>query len=257
MENICDTHVSYSVKTEKSTFQSLYDNLNQTFLTTLVYSVGIGVGAWVISKYIWDRELVLENQEPEEEKEVKILYEDKYPIDKLLDISGNRPMNTTIIEHTPDGSIIMCYNYDKDAFEYWSDKKNIKYDYLETVARKFVKMNFCTDLYIDRKENIKKQNEELDRIEAEEKEAEEKKKNEKDKKSEEEFKKMKEDDSVFVKSKKVKQRKEIIDRKKIAATSANKYIRVGKWNEYNWIIKTKKERKSKKISFSDFKNNFC
>ena len=31
--------------------------------------------------------------------------------------------------------------------------------------RKFVKMNFCVDLYIDRKDNIKKQNEELDRIE--------------------------------------------------------------------------------------------
>ena len=39
-------------------------------------------------------------------------------------------------------------------------KLNIKYNYLETVARKFVRMNFCCDLYIDRKENIKKQNEE-------------------------------------------------------------------------------------------------
>ena len=178
MNSICDSHGSYSVKTEKSTFQSLYDNMNQTFLTTLVYSVGIGVGAWVISKYIWDRELVLENQEPEEEKEIKILYEDKYPIDKSRDISGNKPTNTTIIEHTPDGSIIMSYNYDKEALEYWSDKKNIKYNYLETVARKFVKMNFCTDLYIDRNENIKKQNEELDIIEKEEKEKKEKEKKE-------------------------------------------------------------------------------
>ena len=256
MENICDTHGSYSIKTEKSTFQSLYDNLNQTFLTTLVYSVGIGVGAWVISKYIWDREVVMENQEPEEEEE---LYESKYPIDKLRDISGNKPQNTTIIEHTPDGSIIMSYNYDKEAFEYWSDKKNIKYDYLETVARKFVKMNFCVDLYVDRKENIKKQNEELDRLEKEEKE----KDKEKKKKADKEFKKMEEEDSVFVKSKiskKEKQKREIIDRKKIAATDANKYIRVGKWSEYNWIIKEKKERKGKKISFSDFKslkNNFC
>lgn len=256
MENICDTHGSYSIKTEKSTFQSMYDNMNQYFLTTLVYSVGIGVGAWVISKYIWDRELVLENQEPEEEKEVKILYKDKYPIDKLRDISGNKPTNTTIIEHTPDGSIIMSYNYDKEAFEYWSDKKNIKYDYLETVARKFVKMNFCIHLYIDRQENIKKQNKELDRIEIEEKEEKEKKKSQ----SEEELKKMKEDDTVFVKSKiskKEKQKKELIDRKKIVATSANKYIRVGKWVEYNWIIKKKKEKKGKEISFSDFKNNFC
>ena len=76
-------------------------------------------------------------------------------------MSGNKPMNTTIIEHTPDGTVIMRYNYDKEGFEYWSDSKNIKYDYLETVARKFVKMNFCCHLYIDRKENIKNKNERL------------------------------------------------------------------------------------------------
>ena len=75
------------------------------------------------------------------------------------DLSRNNEVtkNTSVLESTPQGIVIMRYNNEREGFEYWCDNKNIKYDYLETVARKFVIMNFCTNLYVDRRENIKKQ----------------------------------------------------------------------------------------------------
>ena len=201
-----------------SDFEYTYNQMNYVIVGTLVYGLGLTIASCIISRCIIDKEAIQDIIEEEEEEE-KEIYEEKYPLENIKDLSGNKPMNTTIIEHTPDGTVIMRYNYDKEGFEYWSDSKNIKYDYLETVARKFVKMNFCCHLYIDRKENIKKQNERLDQIEKEEKE----KKEKKEKGIDEEFEEIKQEDSVFIKSKisvKAKQKKEIVDRSKIAATSA-------------------------------------
>lgn len=251
---------------EKTDFEYAYENMNHFIVGTLVYGLGFTVSAWFISRCLWNKEDILEDFDDFDDEVVEDKYEDKYPLQK--DLSGNRPTNTTIIEHTPDGSVIMSYNYDKEGFEYWVDNKNIKYDYLETVARKFVKMNFCSDLYIDRKENIKKQNDELDRIEtfkkslAKEKAAKAASAAETavETTAEKEFEELKEEDSVFVKSKfcvKEKQKEEIVDRTKIAATKANKYIRVGKCNEFVWLKKTEIKAKKRKISFNEFKNNFC
>jgi len=254
----CDNDIEF----EQTGFEYAYNGMNNLIVTTLIYGLGLTVGTWFVSRFLWDSELVLDSF-IEEPKIKEVLYEDKYPLDNYKDLSGNRPTNTTIIENTPEGSVIMSYNYDKEGFEYWCNTKNIKYNYLETVARKFVKMNFCTDLYIDRKENIKQQNDELDRQE-EKKESEEKREKkeseEKNAKIDNEFKEIEEEDSVFVKSKlslNEKQKKEIIDRTKIAATKANKYIRVGKCSDFKWLKKMGKRDKKKKISFNDFKNNFC
>ncbi len=236
---------------EKTFIEETYDQFNFTIVGILVYGLGLTIGTWVVSKCIWDKDVVLESIDEEEEE----LYTDKYPLNSFADLSGNEPSNTSIIEQTPNGSVIMSYNYDKEGFEYWSDNKNIKYDVLETVARKFVKMNFCSHLYVDRKENIQKQNEELDRLEEENK-----RKEEEQSETDKEFEEIKEEDSIFIKSKlslREKQKEEVIDRKKIAATKANKYIRVGKCNEFKWLRKMKIKSEKKKISFSDYKNHFC
>ena len=247
MESICYDDI-------ETDFKYVYNQMNYFIVGSLIYGFGLTISAWCISRCLLNKDVLLEITEDEDgDEDEEELYEEKYPLANIKDLSGNKPMNTTIIEHTPDGTVIMCYNYEKEGFEYWSDSKNITYDYLETVARKFVKMNFCCDLYIDRKDNIKKQNEKLDQIEKEEKEEKEKK----EKGLDNEFKKIKEDDSVFVKSKisvRAKQKKEIIDRSKIAATSANKYIRTGKCSEFIWLKKI--ETKKKKISFNEFKNKF-
>jgi len=267
MESIfCESH---DIMLNKTNFEYFYDNMNNMIIVTLVYAFGLTIGGCLVSKYLLDTEVFIENFE-EEEQEKEEVYEDKYPLDKSDHLKGNKPTNVTIVEHTPDGSVIMSYNYDKEGFEYWCDNKNIKYKYLETVARKFVKMNFCTDLYVDRKENIQKQKDDIIEMikkekeakeakEKEAKEAKEKEEKEANGKIDEEFEEIKKEDSVFVINKlsiKEKQKKQIKKKEKISATEANKYIRSGKISEFQWLKKIE-TTKEKKISFNDFKNNFC
>jgi hypothetical protein len=59
-----------------------------------------------------------------------------------------------VIEHTPLGNVLMFYNHDKLAFEYYSDS-TIPYRYLETVARKYVLTYNYRPLYIDMNEELK------------------------------------------------------------------------------------------------------
>ena len=59
-----------------------------------------------------------------------------------------------IIEHTPLGNVLMFYNHDKLAFEYYSDL-TIPYRYLDTVARKYVLTYNYRPLYIDMEEELK------------------------------------------------------------------------------------------------------
>ena len=59
-----------------------------------------------------------------------------------------------IIENTPLGNVNMCYNHEKESFEYYSDK-TMPYRYLEPVARKYVCIFLCKDLYVDMEEELK------------------------------------------------------------------------------------------------------
>lgn len=59
-----------------------------------------------------------------------------------------------IIENTPLGNVNMCYNHEKESFEYYSDK-TMPYRYLEPVARKYVCIFMCKDLYVDMEEELK------------------------------------------------------------------------------------------------------
>ena len=40
-------------------------------------------------------------------------------------------------EFTPDGVVFMKWNEENEGFDYWCDNKEIKYVYLEVVARKY------------------------------------------------------------------------------------------------------------------------
>ena len=81
-----------------------------------------------------------------------------------------------IIEHTPLGNVLMFYNHDKLAFEYYSDL-TIPYRYLETVARKYVLTYNYRPLYIDMEEELKDYEKKLEDKEAREKEKEDDEKN--------------------------------------------------------------------------------
>jgi hypothetical protein len=84
-----------------------------------------------------------------------------------------------VIEHTPLGNVLMFYNHDKLAFEYYSDL-TVPYRYLETVARKYVLTFNYRPLYIDMEEELKEYERKLQEKIAKEKQEIEKNKNDSD-----------------------------------------------------------------------------
>ena len=145
------------------------------------------------------------------------------------------------------------YNKENEGFTYWSDKKNIEYKYLETVARKYVTEFRCSDIYIDREQDIKNQ---VEKEEEEKKMAEER-----EKMSAEDKEDIDSDDDVFAKLK-PKQKKPTSKKSNIrAAVNANKYRYQGKLKEFIKHLEEKKEKSEntktkKKMGFSDWKNMF-
>lgn len=86
-----------------------------------------------------------------------------------------------IIENTPLGNVLMFYNHDKLAFEYYSDL-TIPYRYLEVIARKYVLTFDYRPLYIDMEEELKEYEKKMEQKEQEKKNI-EKKEEDNDKKS--------------------------------------------------------------------------
>ena len=233
---------------ETSINNNYYNIMNRIIVTSLLSIASVAMTSWLIGKYLMDNDLM---DTVEEEKEPTVLYEDKYSLkDMEHDLSQNNEItkNTSVIENTPDGLVIMLYNGDREGFEYWCDNKNIKFNYLETVARKFVIMNFCTSLYVDRFDDIKKQQEEFDEnFETG---------NDKGDKAEDKVEEKIEEESVFVKKKVKKKEVKKGDRKKIVAKKSNKYLYIGKISEFEWLRKNKEENIVKEVSFASFKSMF-
>ena len=61
-----------------------------------------------------------------------------------------------IMDNTPCGNIVMKFDREQEVFTYYSDKKDVPYKYLETVARKFVINNDCLELYVDIRDELRK-----------------------------------------------------------------------------------------------------
>lgn len=205
----------------------------------------------IIAKCIWLPHVEKLNSMPDlssDEEEEEIPYEEKYPIEEARDL--NKDMNAELCfinDHTPDGNVFMKFNKDNEGFDFWCDKKDISYQYLETVARKYVTYFSCASFYIDREQDIKNQ---IEQQEKEIKEAEEEAKKKEEQKEEEDS-----DDDVFAKLKTPVEKK---TKKEIkAAIRANKFKWKGKVKEFPMIKKVKtRENKKKKMGFSDWKNYF-
>lgn len=63
--------------------------------------------------------------------------------------------NNIIIEKTPIGNVVMFYDSVSETFTYYTDN-NIPYRFLEVVARKYVLVYDCIELYIDMEEELEK-----------------------------------------------------------------------------------------------------
>lgn len=104
-----------------------------------------------------------EEEDLEEEEVIKpvIKYEDKYKekFEKLEYKTTNETKleelkNSFIMEITPHGNVIMYWNQTNGVFSYYSDG-TMPYRFLEVVARKYVIMNDCKDIYYVMEEQMK------------------------------------------------------------------------------------------------------
>lgn len=57
--------------------------------------------------------------------------------------------NSFVMEKTPMGFVIMTWNQEKTRFDYYADRKDIPYRFLDTVCRKYVKSFDCKSVYVD------------------------------------------------------------------------------------------------------------
>ena len=203
-------------------------------------------------------------EEEEEEKEIKMVpYEDKYK-DKIKEINSVEEINSDkktlldnlkfsiVMETTPNGNVLMYWDNNRSSFIYYSDT-SIPYRYLEVVARKYVIMNNCREIYFIMEEQLKPL-------------------------KKEEIVEKKEEKNVFAKLKSYNQ-SSILDTKNIAPKkqnqniqlpriqinqketdkneillkeNANRYSYEGKIINFSFLQKPKKNMKEK-ISFSEFK----
>ena len=97
-------------------------------------------------------------------------YEDKYydsfkrlESRNLDDVQIQNMMNNIIWENTPNGYVMMYYDSNNESFSYYCNNKNISYQYLETVARKYAITYNCKELLIDMKIQIKNEKDRLEK----------------------------------------------------------------------------------------------
>jgi hypothetical protein len=227
------------------------------------------------------------NELKSELEELKILNNTQEGLDILLDKAKESAKQNLInkrieklrdchvIEKTPLGNVLMKYNNDRTTFEYYSDN-TIPYRYLETVARKYVKMFNCRPIFIDMEEELKLYEEKLIELERKEKERElEKERKEKEKGKELEKEETKK--NVFAKFKTYNKdagtgrvntapppknsipNKNITDKntneKLILKEKSNRYTYEGKFSNFSFIKKVERKAVDKKyaMTFANFK----
>jgi len=223
---------------------------NEYLLTFTYISAGLILGSIIVAKYVYNPMLHKNWKQFMAEELPEPSFDELYPLDDIddtfihpKDIKLGNYINIT----SPDGDIFLRYNREEEGFEYWSKNKTIKYNYLETTARKYVRIFNCKNIYIDRKKNIEENKKRIEESNKKEETGRENGDNAVDNAVDKE--------DVFVKTKTNKIFKKAIDTTNLAATKANKYIYKGNLTDFSKeaINIPMVENKSKKMTFADFK----
>jgi len=75
-------------------------------------------------------------------------YEFKYPLTEQLEETEENKLYKRVEEVTPEGHVYLTYDEQSNTFFYWS-KKSISYKYLDVVARKYVIVYDCKEVYVN------------------------------------------------------------------------------------------------------------
>ena len=163
----------------------------QLFTGFITMTFALFLSSCIVANYVWKP---MRKLDPNDLIEPEIPYCQRYyPIPDKNKENIDSLDNSYIFENIDKyGLVIMKYDVKTKSFYYWCDKE-ITYEYINTVVRKYVTVFGCKNIFIDRSEEMKKYTEEIKR----KKEMKEMEKNDKDKDEEENEK----DDSPFIKLK--------------------------------------------------------
>ena len=154
---------------------------------------------------------------------------DKQEEEELTEEFVNNLSLNTITETTPRGDVLMYYSSKLGTFVYHSHTKEIPYNYLETVARKYVIEYNCKKLYIDIRKEYEKGVQKYKEIKAKEEEE----KNAADETKEKENKKK----QIFANFRTYNRKGEVHNKQNdkiyILKEQANRYSYRGKIEEYS------------------------
>lgn len=134
---------------------------------------GIVVSAAIVSYFVYNKnakcEPLKENKEEEEEykrqaretRAKKAAYGQMW-FEELEDLEDRELTeeelvalkNKTISLDTPEGEVLMYYNYDTETFWYYSDNKNVSNRTLDAVARKYTITHNCKQVCVNHKKEI-------------------------------------------------------------------------------------------------------
>lgn len=243
--------MEYEYSRQPTTFEGIITLLGILPISLLFALICITqVNQYCFNHHIYNDEL--------DEKET---YVEKYPLEEAAssnDETRQVNSNSYVMDYTPSGIIILKYDYDTERFFYWSNKKQVSYDILETVSRKYVTSYCCREVYIDRKQLQKEHNQLIEdkkkQLEEQEKMKQEDKENDEDTSSE---------NSVFATFKSYN--KPITNNKKSTQETlnvcerSNTFVHKGRIHEFE-LLQTEKYSKidtRPKLDFDTFKRMFA
>ena len=245
-EIYCNEYTNYHTKVETNPVTIFFLLLSIIPLSVLFTMISVSQ-TMVLSGYLPPIE---DEDEEEEEEEKEIPYNEKNPLKRKN--NKNKEPNTellSVLECTPNGNVFMKYNLDNESFDYWSDYKEIPFQHLETVARKYVNIFNCADLYLceeDRKDSDEDSEEESADNEEDSEESEE------ESKESSPVNQTPPDDEIFAKFKNTEKMKEIIQEE---TQLINKFRYKGKLVDI-LEFKQRKKEEPKDVSFSSWKGIF-
>ena len=265
-EIYCNEYTNYHTKVETNPVTIFFLLLSIIPLSVLFTMISVSQ-TMVLSGYLPP----IEDEEEEEEKEIP--YNEKNPLKRKN--NTNKEPNTellSVLECTPNGNVFMKYNLDNESFDYWSDYKEIPFQHLETVARKYVNIFNCADLYLceedsedsdeDSEEESADSDEDSEEESADNEEDSEEESADNEEDSEESEEESKEsspvnqtppDDEIFAKFKNTEKMKEIIQEE---TQLINKFRYKGKLVDILEFKRKTKKEEPKDVSFSSWKGIF-
>ena len=119
-----------------------------TVICSLIFGSGVFFSSLFVSQ-IWYKYMLMSEKELNSEKFK--LYIDKYDLSSIESNNENEVKDENYVkEDTPeDGTIVMKYSKDEEGFLYWANSKNIHFQVLKTVSRKYCLKFNTKHLYID------------------------------------------------------------------------------------------------------------